>query len=164
MYKKSLERAGLFFLPGLFFINCKNTQIWPLQLMWGSSGCLVQGNGRSMAWAVPRGAGPQSHRFTPAILQRGSLFGESACAVVSGTCSSEMLGWEKQQLDCRGHGLHPALRVLPESVMGAHEGWSPERHKAAVSVMFSCLCMAFWSRIARFPTRHWGPMLASLSP
>lgn len=50
-----------------------------------------------MVRAVPGGAGPHSHR---GYFMKGgggvSLFGESACAVVSSASSSEVLGWEKQ--------------------------------------------------------------------
>lgn len=57
----------------------------------------------------------------------------------------------------RGRGLHPASRRLApagERGGGGHERWSPARDKAALSLVVSSFCRAFWSGIARFPTRH----------
>ena len=169
MYKKSLEWAGLFFLPGFFFLLTVKTLRSGLCCCCGEGclGCRVRGHRESVAWAVRGATEPWSLGGTPGVSPRGSLFGESSCAVISGACSSEVLGWEKQPLIRRGPGLHPASRTpAPAGGRdgGGLEGWPPGRLEAAVSPVLPSLCRAFWSGIARFPTKHGGPTLVSLSP
>lgn len=73
-----------------------------------------------MVWAVLWGSGLCSFMGTPVISQRGFLFGEPACVVISGTCGSDMLGWEKGQLIQHGPGLHPTSCMLAPA--GEHDG------------------------------------------
>lgn len=72
-YKKSLEWVGLFFLPGLLFINCKNTQIWPLLVL--QEGCLGCPALLAPRWGAGWGAqaGVSSYRQAPCLESQSML-------------------------------------------------------------------------------------------
>lgn len=154
--------ARIFF----FFINCKNTQIWPLLLMGERLfGMPCSGAGGSVVWAVAGGAGLCSLRGNW-LFHRGRFLLGNQPPLLSVTLAA-LRWWGGKTSHSSSMVLafipHPACQLLLESMMRGTRD-APGRHKAVISLVLPSLCKAFWSGIARLPTKHGDPILAILSP
>lgn len=117
-----------------------------------------------MAWAVPGVAGLCSLRGN-CLFHGGRLLPGNQPPLLFVSLAA-LRCWGGKTNHSSGMVLafipHPACQLLLESVMrGTRDALG--RHKAMISQVLPCLCKAFWSGIARLPTKHGDPILAILS-